>query len=111
MSNGITVTVRGKDAMTKSMKRIHTVTIEHKTLGVGAFRRINITAIAEYTILGDHGPYQVMRSGCEYGASPENESALAQFNIQRLGELRNQLHAIGFSQRAISAAFRNVARK
>jgi len=54
---------------------------------------------------------QRLASGGLWGIeSDSDESYIAEIEQEQLAELRGQLHAIGFSQRAISAAFKEVQR-
>lgn len=66
------------------------------------------------TNLGDGVPYfdstiQHIRSGGLWGIeSDSDKSYFAEVEAEQLSELRTQLKAIGFSTRAISAAFKNI---
>lgn len=68
-------------------------------VGVGAEARIQITR---------HGPFQDISSGSLWGIESDSDDYLKEVEEEQLTELRAQLHALGFSQRAISAAFKNV---
>jgi|SRR6185312_6164451 len=115
--------------MTKNMKRIHKVTLKrivddiarYDNEGQGSNRTeyIGIRADAEIALAPSHapgmnpftGPLQTITSGGLWGIESDSDADyLKSVEDEQLAELRNQLHAIGFSQRAITAAFRNVER-
>lgn len=55
---------------------------------------------------------QTITSGGLWGIeSDSDDSYLQQVGDEQLAELKDQLHAIGFTKRAIAAAFRNVQRE
>jgi hypothetical protein len=57
-------------------------------------------------------PYQTITSGGLYGIeSDSDDSYFAEVESDELAELRGQLKALGFSTRAISAAFKDVQHK
>jgi hypothetical protein len=126
---------------TRSMKRIHTVTIRHITdegynerqdqpvnaIGVRADAEVAIPLNEMHSakcveINDKRGPYhcecsskdsliQQITSGGLWGLDVnEPNDFLRQAEQEQLSELRGQLHAIGFSNRAITAAFRDVKR-
>lgn len=71
--------------------------------------------MAEATLLVPSGPertdgiIQHITSGGLWGIESDSEADfLAETEQEQLGELREQLHALGFSKRAIAAAFKNV---
>jgi len=85
------------------------------------FSFIGITAEAEINLMASIGVYansgkpvytiQHITSGGLWGIESDSDAAyLKEIEDEQLSELRDQLHAIGFSQRAITAAFRNVER-
>lgn len=92
----------------KNMKRIHKVTLSHETKGIGSFARVNVKAIAEVTLTAEQFPIQRIESRCEYGIYPNSDMPLSAYEAQRLGELRQELRAIGFSTRAIAGAFHSA---
>lgn len=56
-------------------------------------------------------PYQTITSGGLWGLESDTDSAnLELIEQEQLSELRDQLHALGFSKRAIAAAFKDVER-
>lgn len=64
------------------------------------------------TSKGETGIVQTIHSGGLWGIESHSEPEyLTQIENEQLDELRDQLHAIGFSKRAIAASFRNVERK
>lgn len=109
--------------MSKSMKRIHKVTVKRMfddspdTSHMGEYSDkqtsyIGITAEAEITLTDarDGAPVQTIHSGGLWGIESDSDSKyLASVEQEELANLRGQLHALGFSQRAISAAFRESA--
>jgi len=122
--------------MTKSMKRIHTVTLKRivdkdpdtsyleqdefegrlRQFNEGQFCFMGIVADAEVSLSRNEKPdsgylLQTISSGGLWGIeSDSDESYLQEIEQEQLMELRGQLHAVGFSQRAITAAFRDVTR-
>jgi hypothetical protein len=70
---------------------------------------IGIRAEADVTLLGGTGVMQEVSSGGLWGIESDADAAyLESVEKEELSELRTQLHAIGFSTRAISAAFKSV---
>ena len=122
-----------------NMKRIHKVTIKRmvddspdtswlgeyansptsERLNQGDWCFIGIAAEAEYCI--SDNPHkrtntswtvQSLHSGGLWGIESDSDASyLAEVEQEQLAELREQLKAIGFSSRAISAAFKNVERE
>lgn len=85
-----------------------------KGLNDGDWNFIGIKAYAEITIPinGDSRLCQEITSGGLWGIESDSEdSYLDEIGKEQLSELRDQLHALGFSKRAIAAAFRNVERE
>lgn len=69
---------------------------------------MGVTASAQVQ-LGKFGPIQVIRSGGLWGIeSDSGDDYFVIVETEQLAELRDQLHAIGFSRRAVTAAMRNV---
>ncbi len=120
--------------MTKNMKRIHKVVVKrlfdddpdtsyleqpefeqrladwHRErfyyLGIRAHAEICIPSEGQNA---DTGILQQITSGGLWGIESDSDTAyLKEIEQEQLSELRDQLHAIGFSQRAISAAFKDV---
>lgn len=80
-------------------------------LNAGDWCYIGIRAYASVQVAKD-GPLQEISSGGLWGIESDSEKGyLADVEKEELSDLRTQLHALGFSQRAISAAFKNVERK
>lgn len=80
-------------------------------LNAGDWCYIGIRAYASVQLTKD-GPLQEISSGGLWGIeSDSDKDYLADVEKEKLSDLRTQLHALGFSQRAISAAFRDVERK
>lgn len=68
---------------------------------------MGVTASAQVQL--DGSLTQTIRSGGLWGIeSDSDESYFTEVETEQLNELRSQLHAIGFTKRAVSAAFRNV---
>jgi hypothetical protein len=88
-------------------------------LSNGDWIYIGILAQAEWSIQysiketsTNLGPMQVVSSGGAWGIESDSDNDyIASIESEELAELRSQLHAIGFSQRAITAAFRNIEMK
>ena len=88
----------------------------------GQFNFIGIMACAEVTkafsatvtlaeYKGHGGIAQSITSGGLWGIESDSDrSYLQEIEDEQLSELREQLRAFGFSQRAISATFKNVVR-
>lgn len=116
---------------TATTKRIHKVVIQHmidsdpdisyleqddflgrlEQYNNGVFEFIGIRARAEYCVgTGDgYSIVQEVTSGGLWGIeSDSNAEYLKDIEQEELNSLRGQLSAIGFSKRAISAAFRNI---
>ena len=75
----------------------------------GDFTFIGIYAKAEITLGGEC--CQDIRSGGLWRIeSDSGKEYLAEVGTDELAQLKQQLHAIGFGTRAISAAFKNVVR-
>src|SRR5215472_2019551 len=117
--------------MTKSMKRIHNVTVRRindcnpdtsyleqegfeKRLDEynrGHFEFVGIRAEAEvsFPTSPNYALIQRVTSGGLWGIeSDSSEEYLQEIEQEELRQLREQLHAMGFSKRAISAAFADV---
>lgn len=124
----------------KSMKRIHAVTLKRipdtsyleqdefsdrlRQFNDGLFCYIGIIAEAEVNVQVNDGQAYINRqiapqylrqtitSGGLWGIESDSDASyLEEIEQEQLSELRGQLHAIGFSQRAITAAFRNIVRQ
>ena|SRR5437016_1875033 len=87
-------------------------------IGIIAEAEIQLTTTWENSVVSKvswHSPiapYQTITSGGLWGTeSDSDESYLQEIEQEQLSELRSQLKALGFSSRAISAAFKNVERK
>jgi len=71
---------------------------------------LGIHAKAEIQVAGS--TTQTIRSGGLWGIeSDSGDDYLTEVENQQLDELKDELHAIGFSKRAIAAAFRDVKRR
>lgn len=68
-------------------------------VGVAAEAQIQLTYF---------GPFQDISSGGLWGIESDSGDYFKEVEAEQLSELRQQLHALGFSQRAISAAFKTV---
>jgi hypothetical protein len=80
----------------------------------GEYCFIGIRAEAELNIPGGHLAFiaqEISSRGLWGVESDSDESYLREVEAEELAELRGQLHELGFSQRAISAAFKNVERE
>jgi hypothetical protein len=78
-----------------------------ESLNRGDFSFIGIRAEAQVHLTGDL--FQEITSGGLWGIeSDSGESCLQEIEQEQLSELRAELEAIGFSKRAVSAAFRNI---
>lgn len=99
--------------MAKNMKRIHKVTVRHEEDCTDG-DVFGITSVAEILLPHSYDEdytIQHIRSGGLWGIDcTESPAYVREVEDSQLHELRDQLHAIGFSQRAINAAFRNVER-
>lgn len=72
---------------------------------------IGIRADAEYSVGGSPAPIQEVTSGGLWGIESDSDSDfLTDTENEQLHELKAQLKAIGFSSRAISAAFKSIER-
>lgn len=84
---------------------------EWNYLGIKAEAKIAIPDGGR-TINGATSITQTIHSGGLWGVESNSEDGyVKQVEDEQLDELRSQLHAIGFSKRAIAAAFRNVERE
>jgi hypothetical protein len=75
---------------------------------------IGIKAVAKVALVDTGGMFltQTIHSGGLWGIESDSEASyFDEVESEQLDELRSQLHAIGFSKRAITAAFRNVKRE
>src|SRR5260221_5815308 len=120
--------------MTQSMKRIHSITIKRMydpdpdtsyleqdefadrldQYKRDVFSFIGIRADAEINIPGGDLAFiaQDITSGGLWGIESDSDAAyLKEIEDEQLSELRDQLHAIGFSNRAISAGMREIERE
>lgn len=80
-----------------------------ESLHRGDWCYIGITAQAEVVV---EGVCQTIHSGGLWGTESDSDKAyLAEIETEQLGELRTQLHALGFSKRAIATACHNVERQ
>ena len=82
-----------------------------ESLSSGQFCFIGIRADAELNIPGGKLAFisQEITSGGLWGIESDSEASyIESIEQEELADLRGQLHAIGFSQRAITAAFKNV---
>lgn len=80
-----------------------------EALNEGDFCFIGIRAEARIVI---ENVCQDITSGGLWGIESDSDAAyLKEIESEQLAELRSQLEAIGFSKRAVSAAFRNVERE
>lgn len=80
-----------------------------RDLNRGEWYYIGIRAGAQVQLNGDL--VQIIRSGGLWGIESDSDpSDFRSVEGEQLDELRDQLHAIGFSKRAVSAAFRNIHR-
>lgn len=83
-------------------------------LNAGDWYFVGIRAEAEYSLeAGMHGErlMQRLHSGGLWGIeSDSGKDYFESIEKEELAELANQLHAIGFSRRAIASAFQNVGR-
>jgi hypothetical protein len=83
-------------------------------LNAGDWCFIGIRAEAEYSVGESRSGYlaQTITSGGLWGIeSDSNESYFAEVEQEELSNLRIQLAGIGFSKRAIAAAFKNIERE
>jgi len=69
---------------------------------------VGVRAEAEVQLTGDKT--QTIRSGGLWGIESDSGDYFKEVETEQLAELREQLHAIGFSRRAIVAAFRDIQR-
>lgn len=70
---------------------------------------VGVKASAEVQLGGSL--VQTIRSGGLWGIESDSGEYFAEVEGEQLDELKAQLHAIGFSKRAVTAAMRNVQRK
>jgi len=85
-----------------------------ESMNRGDWRYIGIRADAELNVPSGHLAFiaQDVTSGGLWGIeSDSDDEYLANVEQEELSSLRGQLRELGFSQRAISAAFRNVERE
>lgn len=81
-----------------------------RDLNRGEWCYIGIRAVADVNLTG--GTIQRIHSGGLWGIESDSDpSDIRSIEREQLDELRDQLHAIGFSKRAIAAAMRNVERE
>jgi len=80
-------------------------------LNNGGWCYIGIRAEAEIQLTKD-GPFQEITSGGLWGIESDSNTAhLVSIEMEELADLSTQLHALGFSKRAIAAAFKNVIKE
>lgn len=84
-----------------------------EALNRGDWCFIGISAEAEYSIDSPNGsPIQTVTSGGLWGIESDSDAAFfAETEQEQLSELRDQLHAIEFSKRAIATAFKTIERQ
>ena len=83
-----------------------------ESLNRGDWCFVGIRADATYSTGNQYAPIQSITSGGVWGfESDMGEKEFESEEENALSELREQLKAIGFSSRAITAAFKNVERK
>lgn len=75
----------------------------------GEFSFIGIRAEAKVQLV-PQGVIQDITSGGIWGVESDSGDYLGELEKEQLSELRSELHAAGFSNRAITAAFRQVVR-
>jgi hypothetical protein len=80
-----------------------------KSYNAGEWDYIGIRATCEVQLV-PNGTIQRLSSGGLWGIESNAGDYLAEIEQEQLSELRSQLKALGFSSRAISAAFSNVKR-
>jgi hypothetical protein len=77
----------------------------------GFWHYVGLYAVASVQLTKD-GPFQEIQSGGLWGIeSDSGDDNFASVENEELSQLREQLHALGFSKRAISAAFKTITRK
>lgn len=80
-----------------------------ESLNEGDFCFIGIRAEADYSTGGQVSPVQTISSGGLWGIeSDSSPEYIKEIETEELASLKAELKAIGFSSRAISAAFKNV---
>ena len=83
-----------------------------ESLNRGDFCFIGIRAEASYSVGGSPAVIQELSSGGLWGIESDSSPAdLKETEDEQLSELKEQLKAIGFSSRAISAAFKTIERE
>ena len=118
--------------MASNMKRIHSVAVKRmvddspdtswlgeyasrmERLNAGDWCFIGIRAEAKYSVGNSRAGYlqQTITSGGLWGIESDSDASyLADVESEELAILRAQLEEIGFSKRAITAAFKNVERE
>jgi hypothetical protein len=82
-------------------------------LNCGAWHFLGIRAEAKISLgVSQHDLIQEITSEGLFGIESDSDASyFTEVEQEELAELRQQLRAVGFSQRAISAAFKNVQRK
>jgi hypothetical protein len=78
-----------------------------KSFNAGEWSYIGISAEAEVQLM-THGTIQRVTSGGLWGIESDSGDYLDEVGKEQLDELRTQLHAMGFSKRAIAKAFEDV---
>lgn len=102
-----------RDAMEKNARADYA---RAESLNAGQWCHLGIEADATVLVPSSRGQMsgliQHITSGGLWGIeSDSGASYIGEIEKEQLAELREQLHAIGFSKRAITAAFRNVERR
>ena len=83
-----------------------------ESLNRGDWCFLGVEAVAVYSVGGTPATLQTVTSGGLWGIESDgNGDDMKEIESEQLSELHEQLHAIGFSKRAISAAFKNVQRE
>lgn len=83
-----------------------------QALNSNDFCFIGISAEADYSVGGTPAPIQTITSGGLWGIESDSDASyFAEVEREELAELRKQLEGIGFSKRAIVAAFKNIDRE
>jgi len=110
--NYVTKDGRPKDMTPEDVRKYTRQDYERmEDLNKGEWCFIGIRAEAEYQLAKD-GPFQDLTSGGLWGVeSDAGREHIAETEKEELSQLREQLTALGFSRRAIAAAFKNVEHK
>ena len=81
-----------------------------KSFNAGDWHYIGIRAEAEIQ-LSENGTFQTITSGGLWGVESDSGDYIKEIEQEELKDLRRKLEAIGFSKRAVTAAFRTVEHK